>query len=279
MRLGQFLFSILVTLVLLALIGIVDWSTVGDWALVMLVIALMGPVLLIISYLVLKVKDNREVISRRLGFFFNWVIVISGFVILVSIISIYFASDFDSPVETNISAPNYQNEKEKSSSDTNSILLYRSENSFTPRYLNKNIKALENKDLFREIDTPSTHFLNKNAEAKVIDETKDYIQISTTGGPFWTKKDDIEIVNNTRFQYSDEKKKINNEESISKFGNIVIDSISVRKEPDLFSDIAFKLYKGDRVYVLQRIPDTIYFYIRVRGDYYYIMENAVKFSD
>jgi hypothetical protein len=86
MRLGQFLFTILIALVLFALIGIVDWSTVGDWALIMLVLALMGPVLLIISYLVLKVKDNSEVISRRLGVFFNWVIIISGFVIFILIV-------------------------------------------------------------------------------------------------------------------------------------------------------------------------------------------------
>lgn len=87
MRLGQFLFTILIALILFALIGIVDWNTVGNWALIMLAIALMGPVLLIISYLVLKVKDNSETINRKLGVFFNWVIIISGFVIFILIVS------------------------------------------------------------------------------------------------------------------------------------------------------------------------------------------------
>lgn len=123
MRLGQFLFTILIALALFALIGIVDWSTVGDWALIMLVLALLGPVLLIISYLVLKVKDNSEVINRRLGIFFNWVIVISGIVIFILIVTSQINTD-DDYRESQITIPekNESRKPNQSNSTGQSIL-------------------------------------------------------------------------------------------------------------------------------------------------------------
>jgi hypothetical protein len=89
MRFGQFLFTILIALVLLALIGLVDWDMVGSWGIFMLILALIGPVFLIVSHLVMKLKEkkNDEAINKKLGVFFNWVIVISGFVIFILIVS------------------------------------------------------------------------------------------------------------------------------------------------------------------------------------------------
>jgi len=89
MRLGQFLFTILIALIFLAIIGFVDWGTVGSWGLFMLILALIGPLLLIVSYLIIKLKEKKsdEKTNKNLGTYFNWVLVISGFVIFTLIVS------------------------------------------------------------------------------------------------------------------------------------------------------------------------------------------------
>lgn len=54
MRLGGFLFSILMTLIVLAIVGLVDWGTVGGWVKVMVYIWIGGLLLLGLGMLFTK---------------------------------------------------------------------------------------------------------------------------------------------------------------------------------------------------------------------------------
>lgn len=47
--LGGCLFQVLIILVVLAIIGIVDWSTVSDWVIFMLIIPLLGIGLVVLA--------------------------------------------------------------------------------------------------------------------------------------------------------------------------------------------------------------------------------------
>lgn len=90
MRFGQLLFLILFLLIALALFGQADWETVGDWGLFMLILALAGPVIGLVSYgfYQMKEKADSESVARiktKIGKFINWVIILSGIIIIAFI--------------------------------------------------------------------------------------------------------------------------------------------------------------------------------------------------
>lgn len=90
MRFGQFLFLILFLLVALALVGVVDWSTVGGWGMFMLILAVAGPVIGLFGYIYFKMKEKAEdgsaaKIKSKFGKIINWLIILTGLTIVAFI--------------------------------------------------------------------------------------------------------------------------------------------------------------------------------------------------
>lgn len=269
MRLGQFLFTILLALIFLAIIGFVDWGTVGGWGLFMLILALIGPLIIIVSYWVIKLKDKKsnkgqqENKPKKDGV--KWLLTIGGLIIFIGVISIREKSS-DLTVSTNQEESFKGEESEKK--DEEYKIEEESISSFTPTLINETVVNTSRVNLYPEIDSRSTHFLKKESRVEVIDETREYLKIVTSSGEmFWAQKDYFEI-------FSDEKNE--DLDFVLEFGQVDIDSIAVRSEPRLFADQIFTLEKGGSVYVINKVPETIYLRIRIDDDYYYVMENAIS---
>jgi len=96
MRFGQFLFLILFLLIALALFGVVDWNTVGDWGIFMLILAVTGSVIGLFVYIFFQKKASDEStvkMKNKIGKIINWLIIITGIAIVASIfITGYFAN-------------------------------------------------------------------------------------------------------------------------------------------------------------------------------------------
>lgn len=280
--LGGCLFHILFLLIILAIFGIVDWSSVGNWLYFMLAILLGGYIFLgiILFYGWLTDEERKEdektedvqPTNESKSNTFKWLFIIGGILIIGGIIS----SQEETNTDFRPSPKNQVVQEESKKSSRDNTNEERSNSTFEPTLINKTVVSTDSVYLYpkNNLDSYPTHFLKMNARVKVVDETKNSIQIETNRNKkFWAKKDNFEI-------YTEKEGSINSDnnqklEPISEFGNVVIDSIAVRKEPDIFGEKAFKLRKGERVYILGKIPETIYLMIRVRDDYYYVMENAI----
>jgi len=90
MRLGQILFLILFFLIALALIGIIDWNTVGDWGIFMLILAVAGPAIGLFGFIFFQLKEkagNNSAVNlkNKIGRIINWLIILTGIIIVAFI--------------------------------------------------------------------------------------------------------------------------------------------------------------------------------------------------
>ena len=90
MRFGQILFLILFFLIALAFFGIVDWNTVGDWGIFMLILAAAGPAIGLFGYIYFQLKEkagDKSVVNlkAKIGRIINWLIILTGIIIVAFI--------------------------------------------------------------------------------------------------------------------------------------------------------------------------------------------------